>query len=316
MDETPQPEAKAKSPTGIEGLDHLTGGGLPARQTTLVLGSTGTGKTLLALQTLANAARRGEPGLFVTFGETARQLEQNAVCMGWNLRELGQGRLTFLEADLCPGAAIGAGIDLCGLVARLRAAMAETQAQHVAFDSFHLLLALVNDQLAEWQEVFRLREWLLESAVTGIITADLACADGPARRRLAFLQCIADCTIALDFQTGPGAGSRHLRIQKYRGSSFVEGEYPLLIDSGGMRVLVPQAGKNGPSLEQPGSLHPEIERAREELNARVQALDRLLQIKQAELDFLLEQEKSSKANIPPAAGARRLRRPPSGSRPR
>src|SRR5713226_262089 len=45
-----------KSPTGIDGLDEVTGGGLPKGRTTLVCGSAGCGKTLLAMEFLAQGA--------------------------------------------------------------------------------------------------------------------------------------------------------------------------------------------------------------------------------------------------------------------
>lgn len=52
-----------RAPTGIEGLDEITGGGLPKGRPTLVCGGTGCGKTLLALEFLVRGATEfGEPG--------------------------------------------------------------------------------------------------------------------------------------------------------------------------------------------------------------------------------------------------------------
>ena len=68
-----------KMPTGVEGFDAITGGGLPRNRTSLILDGPGGGKTVFALQTLVNGARQfGEPGIFVAFEENSRQILANA----------------------------------------------------------------------------------------------------------------------------------------------------------------------------------------------------------------------------------------------
>ena len=75
-----------KAPTGIEGLDDITGGGLPRGCTTLVMGGPGCGKTVLALQSLVNGARLyNEPGIFVAFEENSRSIIANAENFGWEI---------------------------------------------------------------------------------------------------------------------------------------------------------------------------------------------------------------------------------------
>src|SRR5438128_9386055 len=84
-----------KSPTGIPGLDEVTGGGLPRGRPTLVCGSAGCGKTLLAMEFLVRGATQfGEPGVFMAFEETAEELAQNVRSLGFDLDELAeQGKL-------------------------------------------------------------------------------------------------------------------------------------------------------------------------------------------------------------------------------
>jgi len=61
--------ALRKSPTGITGLDEITGGGLPTGRPTLVCGSAGCGKKLLAMKILVRGAVEfGEPGVFMMHG--------------------------------------------------------------------------------------------------------------------------------------------------------------------------------------------------------------------------------------------------------
>src|SRR6478752_9690835 len=78
-----------KVATGISGLDEITGGGLPKGRPTLVCGSAGCGKTLLAMEFLVRGATEfGEPGVFIAFEETPEELAQNVRSLGFDLDEL------------------------------------------------------------------------------------------------------------------------------------------------------------------------------------------------------------------------------------
>src|SRR3954465_7375821 len=83
-----QPEL-VKVPTGISGVDEVTGGGLPRGRPTLVCGGAGCGKTLLAMEFLVRGATQfGEPGVLLTFEETAEELARNVRSLGFDLDEL------------------------------------------------------------------------------------------------------------------------------------------------------------------------------------------------------------------------------------
>jgi circadian clock protein KaiC len=114
-----------KLPTGIAGFDRITEGGLPARRTTLVAGGAGSGKTVFALQTLANGARRGEPAIFVSFNQYPRQLVENAGAFGWDLEALEKDKLVFLDARLRPMVVRAGQYDLTGMLAGLRVMASE-----------------------------------------------------------------------------------------------------------------------------------------------------------------------------------------------
>jgi len=78
-----------KSPTGIQGLDEITGGGLPKGRPTLICGGAGCGKTLLAMEFLVRGATQfNEPGVFMAFEETTRDLTQNVASLGFDLKDL------------------------------------------------------------------------------------------------------------------------------------------------------------------------------------------------------------------------------------
>src|SRR4029078_5520812 len=78
-----------KAATGIQGLDEITGGGLPAGRPTLICGSAGCGKTLLSLEFLVRGAGEfGENGVILAFEETAEELSQNVRSLGFDLDQL------------------------------------------------------------------------------------------------------------------------------------------------------------------------------------------------------------------------------------
>src|SRR4026209_1791018 len=96
-------DALTKMPTGIQGFDEISDGGLPDARTTLVMGGAGCGKTVFALQTLVNTAHRArEAGIFVAFEEGTEQIIANAATFGWDLPALAKKQLFFLDARLSP----------------------------------------------------------------------------------------------------------------------------------------------------------------------------------------------------------------------
>lgn len=162
----------AKMPTGIDGFDEMTGGGLPRARTTLVVGGPGSGKTIFALQTLVNGARQwGEPGIFVAFEELSHQIVENAASFGWDLPALQREKLFFLDARPSADMVTAGSFDLTGMLASLEAKVKEMGARRIVFDSVHVLLALLDDPSAERRELYRIHDWLVQGPQTGIITA-------------------------------------------------------------------------------------------------------------------------------------------------
>src|SRR5262245_25637864 len=85
---SPSPQL-AKAATGIQGLDEITGGGLPRGRPTLICGSAGCGKTLVSMEFLVRGATQyDEPGVFMSFEETAPELGQNVRSLGFDIDEL------------------------------------------------------------------------------------------------------------------------------------------------------------------------------------------------------------------------------------
>jgi circadian clock protein KaiC len=224
-----------KMPTGIVGLDEITEGGLPCGRTTLVMGGPGCGKTVLALQALVwGARRRSEAGIFVAFEESTRQIVANAATFGWDLQALVKKRLFFLDARLSPDVVKAGEFDLVGMLAMLRAKAELLHAKVIVFDGIDVLLALLDDPVAERRELYRIRDWLAETGLTAIITQKAGGIE--AEQRYGFLQFMVDCVVVLRHQVIDGSAFRHLRVMKYRGSGFSADEFPITLTEGGMEL--------------------------------------------------------------------------------
>lgn len=235
---TPNSHALEKMPTGIEGFDEITGGGLPRNRTSLVIGGPGTGKTVFAMQTLVNGARLwNEPGIFVAFEENSRQIIVNAASFGWDLPTLEQeGKLFFLDAHLSADDVPSGKFDLIGLLASLKAKADEMGAKRIVFDSIDVLLTLLNNPIVERQEVYRLHEWLSQEGPTGIVTFRLDKSDPLLSQHYGFMQFMADCVVLLQQYLAERVSLRELRVVKFRGSHFAENEFPLVISPKGIQV--------------------------------------------------------------------------------
>jgi circadian clock protein KaiC len=226
-----------KLPTGIEGFDEITFGGLPKDRTTLVIGGPGSGKTVFALQSLVNGAnQRNEPGIFVAFEENSRQIVVNALTFGWDLPQLERQKLFFLDAHLSPEIVEAGDFEITPILAALKAKAQEMKAKRIVFDGMDVLLTLLDNAAAERREVYRLHHWLLESGMTGILTAKVEGNDPFVSTRYSFLQFMADCVVVFHHRLSDRVSLRGLRVAKYRGSNHSANEFPLVITSAGVQV--------------------------------------------------------------------------------
>ena len=87
-----------KSLTGIQGLDEITTGGLPKNRPTLLLGNTGCGKTIMAVEFLINGiVEFNEPGVFMAFEEKTQELAVNVNSLGYDLDKHVKENKLYLE---------------------------------------------------------------------------------------------------------------------------------------------------------------------------------------------------------------------------
>ena len=234
---SPRNRGLAKAPTGIQGLDEITGGGLPRGRPTLVCGSAGCGKTLLAMEFLVRGANEfGEPGVFMAFEETARDLAQNVRSLGFDLNELIERKKVVVDFVRIERHEIeeAGDYDLEGLFVRLGHAIDTIGAKRVVLDTIETLFGGLSNTAVLRSELRRLFGWLKDKGVTALITAERG--EGVLTRH-GLEEYVSDCVILLDHRVIDQVSTRRVRIVKYRGTTHGTNEYPFLIDEDGISVL-------------------------------------------------------------------------------
>jgi len=227
----------AKTPTGIYGLDEITGGGLPKGRPTLICGSAGCGKTVLAIQFLIKGITEyNEPAVFMSFEESAKDLTENVKSFGFDLGKLIERkklRIDYVRVERSEIQETGE-YDLEGLFIRLGHAIDSIGAKRVVLDTIESLFSGLNNTAILRSEIRRLFQWLKEKGVTTIITGERG---DTTLTRQGLEEYVSDCVILLDFRVIEQIATRRLRIVKYRGSTHGTNEYPFLIDENGVSVL-------------------------------------------------------------------------------
>ena len=231
------PRALEKAPTGITGLDEVTDGGVPKGRPTLVCGGPGCGKSLMGIEFLVRGATQfGEPGVLMTFEETADDIRKNIASLGFDLDQLIRDKrivVDYVKVDRQEIDENGE-YDLEGLFIRLGYAIQTIGAKRVMLDTVESLFAGLSNQAVLRAELRRLFYWLKEKGMTTVITGERG--DGTLTRQ-GLEEYVSDCVILLDHRIHNQMSTRRLRVVKYRGSTHGTNEYPFLIGADGISVL-------------------------------------------------------------------------------
>jgi len=226
-----------KCPTGIQGLDEITLGGIPRGRPTLVTGAAGSGKTLFALEFLFKGATvYDEPGVFMAFEETGEELTTNVSSLGFDLDGLAKQKKLAIDYVYIERSEIEetGEYDLEGLFVRLGHAIDSVKAKRVVLDTLEVLFSCLPGEGILRAELRRLFRWLKKRGVTAIVTGERGV---NTITRYGLEEYVADCVILLDHRVTDQVSTRRLRVVKYRGSYHGTNEYPFLIDKDGISIL-------------------------------------------------------------------------------
>jgi len=226
-----------KVETHIEGLDDVLYGGLPAGRVTLVRGESGCGKTTMALEFLYRGALAGEAGIFIAFEESAEQLRQNALTMGWDLAGLEQENMLFiLDARPKTDVIMSQHFDAAGLLAIIEGKAKEMHCRRIVIDALDAFITIFDDPSKRRLTIRELHNWVMAHNLTTILTTK-SVANLTETALYEFLSYLSDCVISLDQRMLEQLRTRRLSVKKYRGSDFSSSEHPFVISNNGMTII-------------------------------------------------------------------------------
>lgn len=223
----------------IEGFDDISHGGIPMGRSTLVSGTSGTGKTLFAVQFIYNGITYfDEPGVFVTFEESPEDIVQNAYSFGWDLQKLvNEGKLFILDASPDPeGQDVVGNFDLSALIERIQYAIRKYKAKRVSIDSVTAVFQQYDAASVVRREIFRLVARLKLMGVTTVMTTERLDEYGPVAR-FGVEEFVSDNVVIVRNALEGERRRRTMEILKLRGTTHMKGEYPFTITNDGINIF-------------------------------------------------------------------------------
>jgi circadian clock protein KaiC len=227
-----------KIPTGIAGFDEISHGGLPEDRTTLVAGTTGSGKTIFATAFLYHGMDvLNEPAVFVTFEERPDDIMRNMLDFGWDLEKYHKkDMLYFVDVSTQPKMAEEVGeYDLSGLIARVVHGVKKVKAKRVVIDTLSALLDRLQDKVAIRAGLFQLASELKKIGVTTVLTAEHE-EKLLGTFKATFMEYVSDNVIVLHSFLQNEFRKRTIEILKFRGTGYDSSATPLVINGDGIFV--------------------------------------------------------------------------------
>ena len=192
--------------TGVDALDQMLGDGLWPGASTLVVGPTGVGKTLIGLHFLFEGARSGQPGILATFQENRTQLGRIVAGFGWSLESKNMHVLSRGLVDIYIDEWVYELLDL----------IESTKAKRVVIDSLPDVMTAAGDaaRFREW--MFSLVQRCTRQGISLLMTLEVAELYDIRHVSEQGLSHLADNVIVLQYAKNTAHVTRTLTVLKTR----------------------------------------------------------------------------------------------------
>jgi circadian clock protein KaiC len=220
--------------TGIKGLDEILMGGIPRGNVILLQGVTGSGKTLMGIESIYRGITEfNEPGLIVVFETSPDKLIRDTAKFGWNLEGLQREKklqIIFTSPQVFDQ-------ELRSADSLLIEAASEISAQRIFIDGIGMLDQVSAGTLAYRDLLHQLIETLNRESLTAVFSHELG-ADPKSLAMVEAADFLADTVIQLNRDRRGRRSRRSIEILKSRGQDFESGEHALRITNGdGLQVF-------------------------------------------------------------------------------
>jgi circadian clock protein KaiC len=221
--------------TGIKGLDEILLGGIPRGNVILLQGVTGSGKTLMGIESIYRGITEfNEHGLIVVFETSPEKLIRDTAKFGWDLDTLQREKklhIIFTSPQVFDQ-------ELRSADSLLIEAANEINAHRIFIDGIGMLDRIAGGTIAYREVLHQLVETLNRENLTAVLSHEL----GSNPRSVASVEAadfLADTVIRLNRDRQGRRSHRSIEILKSRGQDFESGEHTLRIngDGGGLEVF-------------------------------------------------------------------------------
>jgi KaiC/GvpD/RAD55 family RecA-like ATPase len=239
--------------SGVKGLDEVLGGGFPRGRTILVVGSPGSGKTILAVQFLRAGAAAGERSIYIAFDERPEQVKENISAFGWDLDRLeAEGKIMFVDAtpfrrtraasvaiyerrgDL-PLHEVVPEVTLTGLIDTVKRLAEEEDVTRLAVDPITSLSVRYESLTKRRRAMLMLFDALSSTGSTCLVTSEMR--TSMLSRSFQLEEFLSQGVVLLRTSIHEGNVVRAIQVEKMRGIAHDTQLRPYLIGQNGIEVF-------------------------------------------------------------------------------
>jgi len=217
-----------RMPSGIPGLDELMEGGFEEGSINLVTGKTGTGKSIFSAQFLYNGAKKyKERGLYITTGDTVKNIKKQAVKLGWEMENLEkEGMLKIIELEP---------YDIEKLLENMAISKEMTQSKRIVIDSISMFELYMQEPYKIRKSLFSVLQKLRDMGKTVLVVAEVP-EESKNLSRTGVIEFMVDSVIVMQF-LGIAKYKRSLMIRKMRVTNHSSEIHPFEIGANGIKIL-------------------------------------------------------------------------------
>jgi KaiC/GvpD/RAD55 family RecA-like ATPase len=214
--------------SGIPGLDELMEGGFEENTINLVTGKTGTGKSIFSSQFIYNGAKKyNEKGLYVTTGDTMKNIRKQAAKVGWDMDALEKsGLVKIVEVEP---------YDIEKLLENMSTSKEMSQAKRIVIDSLSMFELYMQEPYKIRKSLFSVLQKLRDMGKIVLVVAEIP-EDSQNLSRSGVIEFMVDSVMILQF-LGIAKYKRSLMIRKMRSTDHSTDIHPFTIGPGGIKIM-------------------------------------------------------------------------------